>query len=171
MTATAGAGYASPVVTVDGVPTAVVEVTKSPTQEAVDVVSLSGPAASVEASLAIPLQAGAISSLPFVKPSDAKSTGASPASAGDITGDGQPDFLVLVEAADNFPGIVVSNEGGTWRLVPTSASDTSMVFIGRDPKISGGHLTSTDCGGPACAPSITKSWTYVKSGGGYLTSS
>lgn len=168
VSATPGAGYASPIVTVNGTQTAVVEVTRGPADELLDVVSL-GAQPSLEASLALPLE-GAIANFPFLGAADAQSTGTTRIQTGDITGDGQPDFLVLLAAADNFPGVVVSNDGGSWRLVPTTPPNSS-VYIGRNPKIAGGQLTSISCGGPACAPSMTLTWTYVSSGGGYFTSS
>jgi len=170
VSSTAGAGYASPIVTVDGVPTAVVEVTKSTTLESIDVVSLTDAAATLEASLSLTPTGGAITDFPFLNAADAQATGAVRIATGDVTGDGQPDFLVLFEAADNSPGVVLSNDGGTWRLVPFSATDPTMIYLGQNPKISGGHLTATRCGGPACAPSITLTWTYVRPGG-YFTSS
>jgi len=85
-----------------------------------------------------------------------------PPQGADMTGDGTPDVLVRVLGADNEPGVVVSNDGGTWRLVPVS-NDTTDVYIARDPMFEAGHLTSTsdDCI-PDCANGrVTKiTWRY-----------
>jgi len=85
-----------------------------------------------------------------------------PTQTADVTADGLPDFLVRFEAADNEPGVVVSADGGTWKLVPES-SDPSDVYIGRDPTFTAGHLRSSrdDCV-PTCAQGHTTTvvWRY-----------
>ena len=85
-----------------------------------------------------------------------------PVRIGDVTGDGLPDALVRLEAADNAPGVVVSGDGGTWRLVPQGARPDD-VYIGRDPTIVGDQLRSTrnDCV-PDCAQGHTTTvvWGY-----------
>jgi hypothetical protein len=159
---TPGAGTASGVVDEAGVPTALVEVTASPADERLDVVSLASSAPALEASLRLPLPPGALSDFDFL--------GAAPIAAADLTGDGQPDFLVLLNGAGSSVGVVVSDDGGPWRLVPTAAGDPAAVYVARSPAIAGGQLTSTTCGGPACDPALTLTWHYVRPGG-YLSSS
>jgi hypothetical protein len=159
---TPGAGTASGVVDEAGVPTALVEVTASPADERLDVVSLASGAAALEASLRLPPPPGALSDFRFL--------GAAPIVAADLTGDGWPDFLVLLNGAGSSVGVVVSDDGGPWRLVPTAAGDPTAVYVSRSPAIAGGQLTSTTCGGPACDPALTLIWHYVRTGG-YLSSS
>jgi hypothetical protein len=93
----------------------------------------------------------------------------------DVTGDGQPDFLVRVSAGDNDPGVVVSDDGGSWRLVeatrgPAGSSQFSDVYVARDPSYVGAHLLSTydDCT-PDCADghSTTLTWTYQRQDGSF----
>jgi hypothetical protein len=80
----------------------------------------------------------------------------------DITADGASDALVRFVAADNDPGVVVSADGGPWRLVPESDNPID-VYIARDPTLAGGRLTSTrnDCA-PTCAQghTTTVTWHY-----------
>jgi hypothetical protein len=87
--------------------------------------------------------------------------GASVATA-DLTGDGRPDALVRFSAADNQPGVVVSADGGTWRLVPQNA-DPASVYVGRDATIVKGSLRTTrnDCI-PDCAQghNTAVTWRY-----------
>jgi hypothetical protein len=88
-----------------------------------------------------------------------------PVQVADVTGDGHPDFLVRVEAADNEPGVVASGDGGTWRLVPlATASPPSPgdVYAGRDPSFEAGHLVTqyNDCT-PDCAQGTTTAVTWV----------
>ena len=84
-----------------------------------------------------------------------------PVEVADVTGDGRPDVLVRVMAADNQPGVVVSDDGGTWRLVP--AAKNVGVYIARNPTFTAGRLTSinNDCV-PDCARgrSTTITWRY-----------
>src|SRR5262249_10937904 len=72
-----------------------------------------------------------------------------PVEIADVTGDGHPDFLIPVEAADNVPGVVVSDDSGQWRLVPGPTGD---VYFARDAKFAEGRLVTTDndCN-PSCA--------------------
>jgi hypothetical protein len=92
---------------------------------------------------------------------------------GDVTGDGRPEFLVLLDAADAVPGVIVSNDGGNWRLLsaaPASgavpASDS--VYFGRAPRFSSSRLQTTvnDCK-PYCAAghTTTVTWLYDRSSG------
>jgi len=89
-----------------------------------------------------------------------------PLRVADATGDGAPDVLVRLLAADNEPGVVVSNDGAAWRLVPVS-SDATDVYIARDPTFKAGRLTSTsnDCI-PDCADGrmTTITWRYDRQG-------
>ena len=90
-----------------------------------------------------------------------------PVRTGDVTGDGLPDALVRFDAADNAPGVIVSGDGGTWRLVPQGAVPDA-VYIGRDPAIVAGQLRSTrnDCV-PDCAQGQTTTvvWEYDRAHG------
>jgi len=94
-----------------------------------------------------------------------------PIQSADVTGDGVPDALVRVVAGDNEPGVVVSADGGTWRLVPISPTPTD-VYIGRNPTITAARLTSehNDCT-PDCARGHTTTvvWHYDRQHQ-YLTS-
>jgi hypothetical protein len=93
-------------------------------------------------------------------------------SVADVTGDGRPDFLVPLNAADNTPGAVVSQDGaaGTgWRYVPfTWPGLTAGNVVGRDPRFRGRVLTTVynDCK-PFCAwgKTYTITWTYKRSSG------
>jgi hypothetical protein len=80
----------------------------------------------------------------------------------DVTGDGLPDFVVRINAANNGPGVLVSADGGTWRLIPLSPNPSD-VYIGRDPTIVNGQLHSSrnDCV-PDCAQghTTTITWRY-----------
>ena len=93
-----------------------------------------------------------------------------PVVAADVTGDAVPEFLVRLTAADNQPGVVVSNDGGAWRLVPASAA-TDDVYFGRDPSLTNGRLVTlfNDCL-PTCAAGHTNtvSWTYDRSSGHFV---
>jgi hypothetical protein len=64
-------------------------------------------------------------------------------------------------AADNEPGVVVSNDGGTWRFVPAAAN--LGVYIARNPVFVAGQLTRirNDCI-PNCAQGHTTTiiWRY-----------
>jgi hypothetical protein len=63
-----------------------------------------------------------------------------PVSAADVTGDGRPDFLIMVQAADNTPGIVVSQDGGTWRYIPNSGPFPTSYVVARNPRFQGKAL-------------------------------
>ena len=87
-----------------------------------------------------------------------------PIQVSDVTGDGRPDFLVRVEAADNEPGVVASDDGGGWRLVPIVVSGApDSVYAGRNPSFANSHLTTQydDCT-PNCAygKMTTVVWQY-----------
>jgi hypothetical protein len=138
---------------------AVVGIQRSLDDRMITVVSLAGPKPAAVAELALPVPRFDIADIPVA--------------VADVTGDGRPDFLVHMDAADNQPGVVVSDDGGAWRLVPTSAADKDAVYIGRDPAITENRLVSTrlDCN-PSCTEgrAHTIRWTYQRPGG-YFTSS
>jgi hypothetical protein len=92
-----------------------------------------------------------------------------PVSVADVTGDGRPDFLVLLSAASATPGVVVSQDGGTWRYVPNrQGSSPASDVLFDDPRFQDGRLVSTydDCV-PDCASgqSVPIVWTYERSSG------
>jgi hypothetical protein len=93
-----------------------------------------------------------------------------PIQAADLTGDGRADALVAFAAADNEPGVVVSADGGAWRLVSQS-DDPTAVYIGRDATIAGHRLQTTynDCV-PDCAQgrSSTVVWRYDREHGTFV---
>ena len=69
-----------------------------------------------------------------------------PIQVADVTGDGLPDALVRFSGADNDPGVLVSADGGSWRLVPESANPSD-IYLGRNPTIVNRQLhgTRNDC--------------------------
>ncbi len=95
---------------------------------------------------------------------------AGPVAVADVTGDGQPDFLVMASAADNVPGFVVSQAGGTWRYIPFlgpyAPSPTDV--MARSPQFRGNTLVSdyNNCV-PDCASGTNSTivWTYQPSTG------
>jgi hypothetical protein len=107
---------------------------------------------------------------------------AGPVAVADVTGDGQPDFLVMSSAADNVPGFVVSQVGGTWHYLAFSGPDApeGTYVLGRSPQFNGNTLVSdyNNCV-PDCASgqNSTIVWTYQPSTGeftapdppGYIT--
>jgi hypothetical protein len=131
----------------------------SPTDREVDVLSWSGTTWAATATLGLPYPWYSLARLPI--------------QVGDVTGDGRADFLVRVDAADNQPGVVVSDDGGPWRLVPLAISGTPAgdVYAGRDPSFEGGHLVTRydDCV-PDCAQGTTTTvtWAYDQATGRFL---
>jgi hypothetical protein len=91
-----------------------------------------------------------------------------PVSVADVTGDGEPDFLVLASAADNVPGFVVSDASGTWGYIPFSGPGVAPLtdVLGRNAQFQGNTLESVydsclpDC---AAAQDVTITWTYQPS--------
>jgi len=83
-----------------------------------------------------------------------------PIEVADVTGDGHFDFLVAVDAADAHPAVVISDDGGAWRLLTERAGS---VYFGRDPHFVNGRMISVtnDCN-PTCAEgtNTTVTWTY-----------
>ena len=93
-----------------------------------------------------------------------------PVSVADVTGDGQPDFLVRETAADNVPGFVVSQDGGRWRYIgfhgPYAPPPTYV--IARGPTFVG-HTLESDYDNcvpdSAAGTNSTIVWTYNRSTG------
>ena len=92
----------------------------------------------------------------------------------DVTGDGRPDFLIPLNAADNLPGAVVSQEGAgasaRWRYVPLRQGSSVSPFyvLARSPEFRGSTLVSTyDNCTPSCAQgtNYTITWTYERNSG------
>jgi hypothetical protein len=81
----------------------------------------------------------------------------------DVTGDGLPDVLIAFFAADNYPGVVVSNDHGHWRFLSATGGGADGVYLSRDPVFDHGHLNSfdNDCV-PSCAEGhmSTVPWRY-----------
>ena len=133
----------------------------SPTDRVVEVLTWSGASWAPTATLTLPTPPYSLANLPV--------------QVADVTGDGRPDFLVRVDAADNQPGVVVSGDGGTWRLVPLAAAATANgeeVYAGRDPAFQGGHLTTQyDNCTPDCAQGTTTTvtWAYDRAAGRFVT--
>jgi hypothetical protein len=95
-----------------------------------------------------------------------------PVSVADVTGDGRPDFLVILQGGDNNPGVIVSEDGSGsgWRLVPNTSPSATSVYLGRSPIFQGSRLIaySNDCN-PDCAQGHTTpvNWTYDRSVGDF----
>jgi hypothetical protein len=93
-----------------------------------------------------------------------------PVGVADVTGDGQPDFLVMESAADNVPGFVVSQDGGAWRYIPFLGpyAPSPDDVMDREPTFNGNTLESDynncvpDCAG---GQNTTIVWTYKRSTG------
>jgi hypothetical protein len=95
-------------------------------------------------------------------------------SIADVTKDGRPDFLIPINAADNVPGAVVSQDGtpgGTgWRYIPylQGSSTTQRYVFARDARLQGTTLLTTyDNCNPDCAggTTFTITWTYQSKNG------
>ncbi|HUE58310.1 MAG TPA: hypothetical protein VMO88_01880, partial [Acidimicrobiales bacterium] len=91
----------------------------------------------------------------------------------DVTGDGRPDFLIPINAADNVPGSVLSQDGGStsapWRYVPfvLGSSGTPIYELGLSPELRGNAVVSTYDNCPTCAQRTNYSiiWTYDRGTG------
>ena len=146
-----GAGVNTGVQVVGGAPVSIVEVTGTAGGHEVDVVAL-GSTPALVARLNLPGPSFDFAATPIL--------------SGDVTGDGRPDFLVILETSQRT-GVLVSNEGGTWHLVPISSTDRSQVYVGLNPTLSDGVLTSIQ---QSCVPTCaaghqtTVTWTYVHAG-------
>jgi hypothetical protein len=97
-------------------------------------------------------------------------------SVADVTRDGRPDFLIPLNAADNVPGVVVSQDGGPggsgWRYVPyTQGSSTARFYtFARAAQFRGNTLVTTyDNCNPNCAQgaNYTITWTYERTAGAF----
>jgi hypothetical protein len=93
---------------------------------------------------------------------------ATPVQIADVTGVGRPDFLVLVAAADNTPGVVVGQVAGRWELIPNAGPFPTSRYMARQPHFVGDRLVSQyDSCTPNCAAgSVTPiDWTFDPSRG------
>jgi hypothetical protein len=98
----------------------------------------------------------------------------SPISVGDVTGDGRPDFLILLQAADNTPGFVVTQNGGSWHYATFEGAAGTAEVVGRNPQIEGSSLVSEyDNCTPDCAQGqiSTQVWTYRQPSGPFTAPS
>jgi hypothetical protein len=89
-----------------------------------------------------------------------------PVSAADLTGDGVADYLMPYGPAAQGPvGLVLSNDGGTWHLVPFAGlNGFTEIWVGIQPRIRpDGRLESIyrSCD-PNCAEGLTeyRPWSY-----------
>jgi hypothetical protein len=93
---------------------------------------------------------------------------ATPVQIADATGRGQPDFLVLVAAADNTPGVVVGQVRGRWELIPNAGPFPTSRYLAREPHFVGDRLVSQyDSCTPNCAAGAVTpiDWTFDASRG------
>lgn len=89
-------------------------------------------------------------------------------SVADVTKDGRPDFLIPLNAADNVPGAVVSQDSADratgWRYVPYTqgTSSTQQYIFARNARFQGNLLltTTNDCN-PNCAQGTTSTITWA----------
>jgi len=142
-------------------PMAVVGLQRGSHDHAVEVLDLASGTARTVADLVLPPPSFDFAPLPMT--------------VADVTGDGHPDFLVRVMAGDDEPGVVVSADGGPWRLVPatTGSPPVTNVYVGREPSFSGGRFVSThdDCT-PDCAAGrlTTITWLYQRDQAAFTSS-
>ena len=120
---------------------------------AVTVLDLTGSSASTIAQLTVP---------------DQRFTDAFDVQVGDVTGDGEDDVLLPLDAASARIGIVASNENGRWHLIhadPGGGATAGDVVFARDPRFESGRLVTTDndCV-PNCASGTQTDivWAYVR---------
>jgi hypothetical protein len=93
-----------------------------------------------------------------------------PVSVADVTGDGRPDFLIMLQAASTTPAIVVSQAGGSWRFIPNTGPFPTSDVVSGNPQFRGGRLVSTyDTCAPDCASGQNEAitWTYQPSKGAF----
>jgi hypothetical protein len=148
----------------DGRTVAVAAFSYEPRGHPVQVLTYAAGQWTVVAALPAPTESGSI------LPASVVNLTAGPVGVGDVTGDGQPDFVIMSSAADNVPGFVVSQAGGTWRYIPFSGPyatpPTDILF--RSPQIQGDTIVSdyNDCV-PDCASGTNSTivWTYQPSTG------
>jgi hypothetical protein len=89
-----------------------------------------------------------------------------PVQVADVTGLGRPDFLVLVAAADNTPGVVVGQVAGRWELIPNAGPFPTSPYMAREPRFVGDRLISQyDSCTPNCAAGTVTPihWTFDRS--------
>jgi hypothetical protein len=87
------------------------------------------------------------------------------------TGDGRPDFLVLVAGADNTPGVVVGQVGGRWELIRNAGPFPTSPYVARNPRFVENRLVSQyDNCTPNCAAGTTTpiDWTFDASRGEFV---
>jgi len=96
---------------------------------------------------------------------------ATPVQIAHATGDQRPDFLVLVAAADNTPGVVVGQIGGRWQLIRNAGPFPASPYVARNPRFLRNRLVSQydDCR-PNCASGTTTSidWTFDAARGEFI---
>jgi hypothetical protein len=96
---------------------------------------------------------------------------ATPVSIADVTGTGRPDFLVLVAAADNTPGVVVGQLGRQWRLIENAGPFPTSRYVAREPRFVGDRLVSQfDNCTPDCASGTVTpiDWTFDAARGEFI---
>jgi hypothetical protein len=96
---------------------------------------------------------------------------ATPVQIAHVTGGGRPDFLVLLAAADNTPGVVVGQVGGRWELIRNAGPFPTSPYVARSPRFgSNGLVSQYDNCTPNCASGITTSidWTFDASRGEFI---
>jgi hypothetical protein len=96
----------------------------------------------------------------------------SPIWSADASGAGRPDFLILFQAADNTPGVVVSSAGGQWHYVLTQFGSYPVTpVLARNPAFSGTSLVTTyDSCVPDCASgqNFSVTWSYDAADGMFV---
>lgn len=86
-----------------------------------------------------------------------------PVRTADLAGSDRPAFLVLLAAADNTPGFVVTDLSGRWGYAVFNGPYPPSTVLGRNPSFSGDRIVSEydDCT-PSCAAGHTTDvrWTF-----------
>jgi hypothetical protein len=82
----------------------------------------------------------------------------------DLTGDGEPDFLLPLEAASTAPYVVVSNDGGQWRRVQFG---DDVIITEPDAPTAGPFVTTKNLCDPSCAAGHVEreAWKYSPTNG------
>jgi hypothetical protein len=160
--------HSSPVAD-DGRIVAVVAFSYDPTARPVKILSYADGRWAITSSLAQPNEPGTtLAQTPNELP-----LASSTIVAADVTGDGRPDFLLSLSAADNSPGAVVSEDGSPdgWRYLAFSGSSQSGDVVGRNPVFQGDILVTqhNNCM-PDCAQGTTTSvqWSYDRASGHFV---
>jgi len=87
-----------------------------------------------------------------------------PIDVADVTGHGLVDFVAYLDAAQPI-AVVVSDDGGSWHLLPVAdaSGNATEIYLGGNPHLSNGVLASSvnDCD-PSCAEGsmVDRIWTY-----------